>query len=270
MGEKDRQGVTARVPANARAHVRIDGVSLTYPGAEGRAPVEVLRAVTLDIAAGEFVCIIGPSGCGKSTLLSLVAGYMQPSAGAVAVNSAQVRGPGPDRVMVFQQPTLFPWRTAGANIAFGLTLSAARGKVADVPAEVARHLKLVGLDGFGNRYPYELSGGMRQRVEIARALAVNPAILLMDEPFGALDALTRLNMQQEMTRIWAATAQTVLFVTHDIGEAVLLGDRVTVMSQRPARIKETFAIGMPRPRRRDDPEVVAISAKIASLLEVTF
>src|SRR4029079_2714228 len=204
-------------------HVHIEQVSLTYPGLEARPPVQALGSVSLAIKPGEFVCIIGPSGCGKSTLLSLIAGYLPPSTGRVLVNGRQISAPGPDRVMVFQQPTLFPWRTATENVAFGLTLRQARGRGPVVAEAVEHHLKLVGLTGFGDHYPFELSGGMRQRVGIARALAVTPEILLLDSPFGALDALTRLNLQREMGRIWEETSKTVLFVTHDIGEAVLLG-----------------------------------------------
>jgi NitT/TauT family transport system ATP-binding protein len=172
--------------------------------------------------------------------------------------------------MVFQHPTLFPWYTAAANVAFGLRLRAHRERAAEIPAIVENLLTLVGLRGFGNRYPYELSGGMRQRVEIARALAVDPQVLLMDEPFGALDALTRLTMQREMLQIWERTGKTVVFVTHDIGEAVVLADQVVVLSQRPASVKEIVSINLPRPRSREDPEVAEVARRVATLLDASF
>ena len=172
--------------------------------------------------------------------------------------------------MVFQSPTLFPWCTARQNVAFGLRLRSNRGKVDDVNSTVQRLLKLVGLVGFENHYAYELSGGMRQRVEIARALAVDPELLLMDEPFGALDALTQLGMQREILRIWSETGKTILFVTHDIGEAVVLATRIVVMSPRPARIQEVIEVKVERPRRREDPRVVEIADHVAKLLNVDF
>ena len=250
--------------------IRLEDVSLTFPAAASREPVRVLDAVSLDVEPGQFVCVIGTSGCGKSTLLSLIAGYLRPTGGRVVVDGERVRGPGPDRLMVFQQPALFPWCTAGDNIAFGLRLRAHRGNAQDVQASVDRLLALVGLSGAGNRFPFELSGGMRQRVEIARALAVDPRVLLMDEPFGALDALSRLSMQREMLRIWEQTRKTVVFVTHDIEEAVLLADRVVVLSQRPATVKETIDIPLSRPRQREDPKVGELARRVASLLDASF
>jgi NitT/TauT family transport system ATP-binding protein len=263
-------GHDVATPEERGGAVAIDKVSLTFPGAEKRAAVQVLAGVSLSVDPGEFVCMIGPSGCGKSTLLSIIAGYLKTSSGTVTADGELVLGPKPNRVMVFQNPTLFPWCTAAENIAFGLKLKAARATPEPIADTVQQLLSLVGLDGFGSHYPHELSGGMRQRVEIARALAVRPKILLMDEPFGALDALTRLNLQREMERIWQETGKTVLFVTHDIVEAVLLADRVVVMSQRPAAIKEIVHINLPRSRQRDDPAVVANSSRIAKLLDVTF
>jgi ABC-type nitrate/sulfonate/bicarbonate transport system ATPase subunit len=189
---------------------------LIYGGERGRAPLKVLEDVSLEIRRGELICIIGPSGCGKSTLLSILAGYIRPSMGEARLNGNLAKGPGSDRLMVFQSPTLFPWCTTEGNIAFGLRLRANRSKRADANTIVRELIELVGLTGFERHYPYELSGGMRQRVEIARALAVDPTVLLMDEPFGALDALTRLGMQREIVRIWQETGKTILFVTHDI------------------------------------------------------
>jgi NitT/TauT family transport system ATP-binding protein len=245
-------------------------VSLTYPAVGLREPVSVLEAISLEVKPESFVCLIGTSGCGKSTLLSLVAGYLAPTSGRIIVDGEPVAGPGPDRIMVFQHPTLFPWCSARANVAFGLGLRAHRGRVKNVPETVDRLLTLVGLTGAGDRYHFELSGGMRQRVEIARALAVDPRVLLMDEPFGALDALSRLSMQREMLRIWQQTRKTVMFVTHDIEEAVLLADTVVVLSQRPATIKETLDISLARPRLREDPKVGELARHIATLLDASF
>ena len=250
------------------AQIRFAGVSVVFGGAAGRPLLRVLDGVAFDISRGEFVCIIGPSGCGKSTLLSLVAGYTAPTTGEVLVNGKPIRGPASERVMVFQSPSLFPWLTAEQNVGYGLRLHANSGKSADWQRKVADLLVLVGLKGFEQHYPVELSGGMRQRVEVARALAVDPDILLMDEPLGALDALTRLTMQAELSRIWEQTRKTILFVTHDIEEAVILADRVVVMSSRPASIKEEINIDLPRPRQRDDSGVRSISRRIANLLGV--
>jgi NitT/TauT family transport system ATP-binding protein len=255
--------------AGAADVIRFERVELTFAGTGKRAAVPVLGGIDLAIGAGEFVALIGPSGCGKSTLLSLLAGYLAPSAGRVLLRGNGITAPGPDRVMVFQQPTLFPWLTAAENVGYGLRLSINRHRVDDRAQRVAALLELVGLRGFEKHYPFELSGGMRQRVEIARALAVEPLVLLMDEPLGALDALTRLTMQRELIRIWEETRKTVLLVTHDIDEAVIMADRVIVLSQRPAIVKEAIAVELPRPRHRDDPEVAAVARRIAGLLEVT-
>ena len=249
--------------------IAIRNLSLIYDGERGRAAIKVLEGITLQVQRGELICIIGPSGCGKSTLLSILAGYVRPTAGEARVNGKRVELPGSDRLMVFQTPTLFPWCTTKENIAFGLRLRGNRRKAGDVGAAVQNLLELMGLKGFEQHYPYELSGGMRQRVEIARALAVDPALLLMDEPFGALDALTRLGMQREILRIWKETGKTILFVTHDINEAVVLADRIVVMTQRPARIQELIELDLERPRRHDDARVAALVTRIGSLLNVT-
>ena len=251
------------------ARISIDNVSLRFPGAGNRLPVEVLNDISLEIRDGEFVCLIGPSGCGKSTLISLIAGYLEPTSGSIRVDGSTVSGPGPERVMVFQTPSLFPWCSVTENIAFGMKLGTNQARYPDVTGKVKELTKLVGLEGFEKHYPYELSGGMRQRVEIARALAVDPAILLMDEPFGALDALTRLTLQRETLRIWESTRKTIMFVTHDILEAVILADKIIVFSERPARIKEIFQITLGRPRRRDGADVAQIARDIADLLGVT-
>jgi ABC-type nitrate/sulfonate/bicarbonate transport system ATPase subunit len=247
--------------------LRLEQVALTFPGASGRGSVEVIRNVDLAVQTGEFVAIIGPSGCGKSTLLSLLAGYLKPSAGQVLFRGKPISGPGRERMMVFQQPALFPWLTTAENIGYGLRLRANRNRHANRKETVAELLQLVQLDGFARHYPSDLSGGMRQRLEIARALAVDPQVLLMDEPLAALDALTRRRMQREVLRIWEKTGKTILFVTHDIDEAVIMADRVVVMAQRPTCILEIDKISLARPRSREDLEVGTVARRLSSLLE---
>lgn len=259
-----RQGMAS----GGAPQICFERVSLAFANALGRRALQVLDRVTFDVHCGEFICIIGPSGCGKSTILSLLAGYLKPNTGRILVAGAPVKGPGSDRVMVFQSAALFPWFTAADNVAYGLRLAANRAKADGGAADVADLLALVGLSGFDRHYPFELSGGMRQRVEIARALAVNPDILLMDEPLGALDALTRITMQGELIRIWRDTAKTILFVTHDIDEAIIMADRIIVMTTRPARVKEEITVDLPRPRHRDDPKVASLSRHIGNLLGV--
>ena len=195
---------------------------------------------------GEFITIIGPSGCGKSTFLHIMGGFIAPDAGAIRVYGSEAKGPGPDRGMMFQEFALFPWKTVAGNVAWGLEAQGyPREKIDEA---VDRYLELTGLAEFRNHYPAELSGGMKQRTALARVLAFNPKVLLMDEPFGALDAQTRETMQEEVTRLWERTAKTIVFVTHDIEEAVYLGDRVVVLTARPGRIKEEVKIELPRPR----------------------
>jgi NitT/TauT family transport system ATP-binding protein len=207
-----------------------------------------LADISLDVAEGEFVAILGPSGCGKSTLLYIVGGFVQPTEGTVAVNGKPVTGPGPDRGPVFQEFALFPWKTVLGNVMYGLI---ERGMAKPEAEEKARALiALVHLKGYENFYPKELSGGMKQRVAIARTLAYGPSILLMDEPFGALDAHTRTGMQHELLEIWERDRKTVLFVTHSVEEAVFLSDRVVVLTRSPGRIKDIVRIDLPRPRRR--------------------
>ena len=204
-----------------------------------------LDDLNLDVAAGEFLTVVGPSGCGKSTVLDLVAGLAKPSVGRLTIDGKPITGPGLDRSVVFQQYTLLPWRTAAANIEFAL--EAKGGMTRKQRAERARdYLELVGLTEFANRYPHELSGGMKQRVAIARSLSYEPEVLLMDKPFGALDAQTRERLQEELIGIWRRTGTTVIFITHDIDEAVFLGQRVAVMSARPGRIKEVIGIDLDR------------------------
>ncbi|MGC9671082.1 ABC transporter ATP-binding protein [Planosporangium sp. 12N6] len=220
------------------AKISFQGVGKTF-SSRGR-QLSALEDITFDVRRGEFLALVGPSGCGKSTLLDLLAGLSAPTTGAIEVDGAPVTGPGLDRGVVFQQYALLPWRTAQANVEFGLE---AKGVARRERADRARHfLDLVGLSGFGDRYPHELSGGMKQRVAIARSLAFDPDVLLMDEPFAALDAQTRDSLQDELLRIWERTNKTIVFITHGIDEAVYLGQRVAVMTSRPGRIKKIIDI----------------------------
>ncbi|RQP12018.1 MAG: ABC transporter ATP-binding protein [Microbacteriaceae bacterium] len=222
-----------------------------------------LDRVSLDVEEGEFITLVGPSGCGKSTMLNLVAGLITPTSGSVLVRDEVVTGPGPDRGVIFQQYALFPWLTAQENVEFGLRL---QGLSKRDRAQKARHyLELVGLKDFANALPKELSGGMKQRCAIARAYAVNPSLLLMDEPFGALDALTRVQMQEDLLETWSRDKRTVLFITHDVDEAVYLANRVVVMSARPGRIKEIIDVTLPYPRNEElrlSPEFAELRARV--------
>ncbi|MBV1796504.1 ABC transporter ATP-binding protein [Siccirubricoccus sp. G192] len=224
--------------------IRLERVGKTFPGREGG--VEALREVSLRVAPGEFVAIVGASGCGKSTLLRLVAGLVPPSAGRVLLDSVPVEGPRAETAMVFQAPTLLPWADVLRNVTFPLRLMKRAGPATEDRARGL--LATAGLSGFEHRLPRELSGGMQQRVAICRALLQEPRVLLMDEPFGALDALTREEMSLELLRIWQGRQMAVLFVTHSIPEAVLLADRVVVMSPRPGRVADIIEVGLPRPR----------------------
>jgi sulfonate transport system ATP-binding protein len=228
-----------------KGHVLIDRVAVTF--GRGANQHTAVAETSLDIAPGEFVCLLGPSGCGKSTILNCVAGYVAPSRGTVTVDGVPVTKPGPDRGMVFQQYSLFPWKTVLDNVAFGPRVA---GK-ADGEAIARTFLDMVGLSRFAKRYPGELSGGMQQRVGIARALANYPNVLLMDEPFGALDAQTRVMMQENLLRIWGEFGITVMFVTHDIDEALFLADRVLVMSASPGHIIADIVVPLARPRRAE-------------------
>ncbi|MDJ1132985.1 ABC transporter ATP-binding protein [Streptomyces iconiensis] len=208
-----------------------------------------LNGVSLDIADQEFVTVVGPSGCGKSTLMSMAAGLQEPSAGQVLVDGKQVKGPGPDRGVIFQQYALFPWLTVRQNVEFGLKLASVPGEERRRRAEQA--ISLVGLDEFADALPKTLSGGMKQRCAIARAYAVNPQVLLMDEPFGALDALTRVQLQDQLLTTWSQEKRTVLFITHDVDEAVYLASRVVVMAARPGRIHRVIDVDLPYPRTEE-------------------
>jgi NitT/TauT family transport system ATP-binding protein len=220
--------------------------------------VEVLDAINLDVAEGEFVCILGPSGCGKSTLLNIAGGFLSPAAGEITIDGERVAGPDRRRIFVFQERGVFPWLTVEGNIGFGLF---------DLPeserrARIAHYVQLVGLRGFERAYPRELSGGMKQRVEVARALAVNPDVLYLDEPFGALDSITRLQMRSELLRIWQAERKTILFVTHDIEESVQLADRVVVLTARPGRVRRVVSIDIAHPRDLSSARYLALRDEI--------
>jgi ABC-type nitrate/sulfonate/bicarbonate transport system ATPase subunit len=231
------------------AVISIRHCSVTFPGKRAGEEIHVLDDVSAEVRHGEFVCLVGPSGCGKSTLLNIVGGFMSATSGEVIVEGEPVSGPDPRRIFVFQENGVFPWLSVRENIAFGL-----RGRTEEERLQIVAHyVAMVGLTGFEAAYPRELSGGMRQRVEIARALAANPDIIYMDEPFGALDFITRLKMRADLVRIWQSEKKTILFVTHDIEEAVQLADRVLVMSHRPATIERVVEIDLPRPRDLDSP-----------------
>ena len=232
---------------NAPVKVHIDHVVKKFNGRNGE--MVALNGVDLDIHENEFVCVVGPSGCGKSTLLNIIGGLESPTEGQVLVDGKPVQGPGPDRGIVFQQYALFPWLTEEKNVQFGLKL---QGKSNEEAEEIARkYLKMVDLEGFAKSYPKELSGGMKQRVAIARAYAVNPKVLLMDEPFGALDAQTRTQLQQELLNTWEKEQKTCFFITHDVEEAIILAQRVVVMCARPGRVKDIVDIDIPYPRDQE-------------------
>lgn len=220
--------------------------------------VRVLEDIHLSVREGEFVCLLGPSGCGKSTLLNIVGGFITPTEGEVTIDGERVIGPDPRRIFVFQERGVFPWLTVEQNIGFGLF----RQSEAERRERVAHYVQLVGLRGFEESYPRELSGGMKQRLEVARALAVDPDVLYLDEPFGALDSITRLQMRRELLRIWEAEKKTILFVTHDIEESVQLADRVVVLSARPGRVRRVVDIDIAHPRDLSDPRYIELRDEI--------
>jgi NitT/TauT family transport system ATP-binding protein len=244
------------------AHIVIENVSKVFE-TDGRRMV-ALENINLEIPRGQFVCLLGPSGCGKSTLLNAVAGFAPPTRGGIVADGAPVSGPGPERGMVFQEYALFPWMTVEQNVGFGLEIKG-MAKPA-IAARVAELLKLLSLEDFGKRYPKDLSGGMRQRVAIARVLALDSPIMLMDEPFGALDALTRRNLQDELLRIWAELKKTVIFVTHSIEEAIYLADRIVVMTYRPGTVKRDIQVDLPRMRDPAAPEFNALKRELGQLV----
>lgn len=242
----------------------IEGVTHRYD-LDGR-DLQVLDNVSIVIEPGEFVALLGPSGCGKSTLLRLAAGLETPTTGRVLENGRPITAPDPDRLLVFQDATLFPWRTVRDNVAIGLE---ARGLIRELEYRIDEVLKLVKLEGFADVYPHQLSGGMAQRAALARALVNDPKLLLLDEPFGKLDSLTRLRMQNELLDLWKSAGFTALLVTHDVEEALLLADRVIVLSDRPASIVAEVRVDRPHPRRRDDAGLVALRRELLEKLGIS-
>jgi NitT/TauT family transport system ATP-binding protein len=241
---------------------KVSGLGKVFPVANSF--LTVLDDVHFQVSRGEFVCILGRSGCGKTTLLNILAGFVPPSSGAVLLNGNQVSHPGPDRCVVFQENTLFPWLTVHENVAFGLKGGGLTKRA--IRDEVCRFLSLVGLSEFGSYLPREISGGMKQRVALARVLILRPDVLLMDEPFASLDAQTREEMQKLLLVLWKQLAHTILFVTHDVAEAVTLCDRVLVMRKSPGRIQQELKITLPRPRRREDERFIAFSRQLYEVL----
>jgi len=228
--------------------------------------VAALEDINLDIKDGEFVCIVGPSGCGKSTLLNAMGGFLSPTSGSVMIDGEAVRGPDRRRILVFQERGVFPWLTVEGNIGFGLS----KLPRAEREERIAHYVQLVRLQGFEQSYPSDLSGGMRQRLQVARALAVNPDILFLDEPFGALDSITRVMMRAELLRIWLTERRTIVFVTHDIDEAVQLADRVVVLSSRPAKIQEILTIDIPHPRNISSPRYLALRDELLKQIGLAY
>jgi NitT/TauT family transport system ATP-binding protein len=247
----------APVPA-----IRILGVRKVF--ASGGREVVALDGIDLDVDSGELVCLLGPSGCGKSTLLNVIAGFSPPTSGSILAGGRPVTAPGPDRAMVFQEYALFPWLTVERNVAFGLEM---KGEPPErIRETVEALLRQLSLHEFRDRFPKDLSGGMRQRVAIARVLAIDPPMLLMDEPFGALDALTRRNLQDELLRIWAELGKTIVFVTHGIGESIYLADRVVVMTYRPGTVKRVVPVALPRPRDPASPAFNELKKSVNALV----
>ena len=246
--------------------LQVNRVSKEFVDRRSKSTVRALDEINLEVQKGEVICILGPSGCGKSTLLNIVAGFLPPSGGEVRVDGRPVIEPGPDRGFVFQEFALFPWRTVLENIEFGPVLKGM--EKADRHARARELIQRIHLTGFENKYPFELSGGMKQRVGIARALANDPEVLLMDEPFGALDAQTRRVMQEELLKLLGETKKTVLFVTHAIDEAIVLADRVVIMTARPGQVKALLGVDLPRPRDRTSPEFNELYRNMDDLIRV--
>ena len=254
----------ARVTAEVVApKVALEDISLSYRTTSGERLL-ALDKINLEVRPGEFLCVVGPSGCGKSTLLHLIAGLQPQTAGTVLVDGKAVVGPGTDRILIFQELGLFPWLTVGGNVEFGMKMK--NVPKAEREEKVQHYLRLVQLSKFRNSYIHQLSGGMRQRVALARALATGPDVLLMDEPFAALDAQTRDLLHDELERIWAETGCTIIFVTHNVREAARLGDRVVLLTFRPGRMKEEFQVNLPRPRHMEHPDVTRMARIVLDCL----
>jgi sulfonate transport system ATP-binding protein len=239
--------------------IQLQEVSLSYQANTG-SELLALDRIDLDVHPGEFLCIVGPSGCGKSTLLHLIAGLQKPTSGRISMDGESVTAPGTDRILIFQEHGLFPWLTVGQNVEFGMKMKGL--SKAEREGRTRHYLRLVHLSQFKDSRPHQLSGGMRQRVALARALATEPDVLLMDEPFAALDAQTRDMLHDELEKIWAETGRTIIFVTHNVREAVRLGDRVALMSFRPGRVKKEFLVDLPRPRHLEEVEVARTAREI--------
>jgi ABC-type nitrate/sulfonate/bicarbonate transport system ATPase subunit len=242
--------------------IQAQGVRKSFVQPDGQTVV-ALQDVQTEIQPGEFISLIGPSGCGKSTFLRLVAGLIKPDEGSFTLDGVPISGAGYERGLVFQDPTLFPWLTIYENVAFGLKI---RGLYKEKKDDVKEFIKLVGLEGFEKAYPHQLSGGMAQRAALARALVNHPKVLLLDEPFGALDAFTRMNMQDELIKIWQERGTTTIMVTHDVDEAIYLSDKIFVMTPRPAKIESIIKVEIGRPRERDLPDFLKLRAKILQIL----
>ena len=255
--------VGARAVARPPPLIEIAGVSKIFATTDGQ-PTWALRDVSLDVAPAEFVCVVGPSGCGKTTLLNMIAGFIEATDGAMRLDDEPIREPGPDRAVVFQEYALFAWLTARQNIEFGMRMR--RVPKAERRARADEYLKLVGLEHAADRYPHELSGGMRQRVAVARALVNEPRVLLMDEPFAAVDAMTRATLQSELLRIWEQLRLAVFFITHNVEEAIYLSQRTVLMSPHPGRVQEIIPIDLPYPRDRGAPEFGALYTRITAAL----
>ena len=249
--------------APAVPKVVLDGISLSYK-TNSKGSLVALENISLSVQPGEFLCIVGPSGCGKSTLLHLIAGLHQQTTGQISVDGKAVSGPGPDRIMIFQELGLFPWLTVGQNVEFGMKMK--NISKAEREEKIQYYLRLVHLSKFRHSFIHQLSGGMRQRVALARALATEPDVLLMDEPFAALDAQTRDLLHDELERIWSETGRTIIFVTHNVREAVRLGDRVALMTFRPGRVKQEFPVHLARPRHMEEVDVARTAREIMDCL----
>jgi NitT/TauT family transport system ATP-binding protein/sulfonate transport system ATP-binding protein len=252
----------AQAAATDASSLHVDDLSKRFTSPDGT-PIIALAGVSLSIAAGEMVSLVGPSGCGKSTLLRMIAGLDTPTGGALRVGSEPITGPSAERGLMFQDPNLFPWLTVRRNVESGLR---ARGVLREKQHEVVEFLRLVGLDAFADAYPHQLSGGMAQRAALARALVNHPKVLLLDEPLGALDAFTRMRMQDEVLRIWQARGTTMLLVTHDIDEAIYMSDRIVIMSPRPGRVDRIIDVPLARPRQRSGPQFLRLRSEILEIL----
>jgi NitT/TauT family transport system ATP-binding protein len=254
---------TLEVSSTPKSKLRLRDISRAFPTPRGA--LLALENINLEVREGEFLCVVGPSGCGKSTLLNLMAGLDQPTHGEIWLNGRRIEGPGTDRALIFQELGLFPWLTVQENVEFGLRMQGVAKQ--DRRARSQQYLRLVHLARFETSYVHQLSGGMKQRVALARSLATEPDVLLMDEPFAALDAQTRDLLHEELARIWAETGKTIVFVTHNVREAVRLGSRVIVLTFRPGRIKSQFSITLPRPRHLEDPELALTAREVLAQLK---